>query len=329
MTKVVDPLAGSYYVENLTNELAQKAWALIEEIEAMGGMTTAVIEGLPKRLIETAATRRQAAVDRGDEVIVGVNKYRLENEDQIDVLTIDNAAVREAQIRRIERTRRQRDPKRVNAALAALGGTAASGKGNILAAAVEAARARATVGEISDALRRAFGDHSAVPEVIAEVYGSAFRDEPEYRTLASRIEYISVSLGRKPKLMVAKLGQDGHDRGAKVIASAFGDLGFDVIAGPLFQTPDEAAELAVASEVHVVGASSLAAGHKTLLPQLVDALKSKGAENIIVVCGGVVPRQDYDFLMNHGVAAVFGPGTHVVDAARAVVDLLEGKRRNL
>ncbi|MET2832968.1 methylmalonyl-CoA mutase [Mesorhizobium shangrilense] len=328
VTKVVDPLAGSYYVESLTAELADKAWALIEEIEAIGGMTKAVIDGLPKRLIETAATQRQAAIDLGDEVIVGVNTYRLENEAPIEVLEIDNAAVREAQIRRIERTKRQRDPKRVDAALAALGETAASGKGNILEAAVEAARARATVGEISDVLRRAFGDHAAVPEVITEVYGAAFQNEPEYQTLASRIKDVSVSLGRRPKLMVAKLGQDGHDRGAKVIASAFGDLGFDVVAGPLFQTPEEAASMAVASEVHVVGASSLAAGHKTLLPQLIEALKARGAENILVVCGGVVPRQDYQFLMDHGVAAVFGPGTHVVDAARAVIDLIEGKRRN-
>ncbi|RWI34086.1 methylmalonyl-CoA mutase [Mesorhizobium sp.] len=328
VTKVVDPLAGSYYVESLTNELAQKAWALIEEIDAMGGMTKAVIEGLPKRLIEAAATRRQAAIDRGDELIVGVNKHRLESEDQIEVLNIDNAAVCKAQIGRIEQTKRQRDPKRVGAALAALGEAAANGKGNILAAAVDAARARATVGEISDTLRRVFGDHAAVPEVISKIYGSAFQDEPEYKTLASRIENVSASLGRRPKLMVAKLGQDGHDRGAKVIASAFGDLGFDVVAGPLFQTPEEAAAMAVASEVHVVGASSLVAGHKTLLPQLIEALKAKGAENIIVVCGGVVPRQDYQFLMDHGVAAVFGPGTQVLEAARAVVDLLEGRRRN-
>ncbi|MES0094730.1 methylmalonyl-CoA mutase [Mesorhizobium sp. M0030] len=328
VTKVVDPLAGSYYVESLTAELAEKACALIEEIEAIGGMTKAVIDGLPKRLIETAATRRQAAIDLGDEVIVGANKYRLENEALIEVREINNATVREAQIRRLEQTKRQRDPKRVDAALAALGETAASGKGNILKAAVEAVRARATVGEISDTLRRMFGDHAAVPEVISKVYGAAFQNEPEYQTLASRIKDVSVSLGSRPKLMVAKLGQDGHDRGAKVIASAFGDLGFDVVAGPLFQTPEEAASMAVASEVHVVGASSLAAGHKTLLPQLIQALKARGGENIIVVCGGVVPRQDYQFLMDHGVAAVFGPGTHILDAARAVIDLIEGKRRN-
>ena len=328
VTKVVDPLAGSYYVEALTNDLAEKAWALIEEVEAMGGMTKAVASGLPKRLIEEAATRKQAAIDRGDEVIVGVNKYRLEQEDEIDILEIDNSAVRQAQVERIERTRRQRDPKRVEAALAALEQVARSGEGNILAAAVEASRARATVGEISDAMRRAFGDHAAVPEVVENVYGKAYDDEPEFRTLVSRLEQFAGSLGEKPRIMVAKLGQDGHDRGAKVIASAFGDIGFEVIAGPLFQTPDEAADTAIASKVHVVGMSSLAAGHKTLAPQLVAALKAKGAENIIVVVGGVIPRQDYQYLLDHGVAAVFGPGTNVLDAARAVLDLMEGKRRN-
>jgi len=329
VTKVVDPLAGSYYVESLTAGLAEKAWALIEEVEAMGGMTKAVIEGLPKRLIEEAATRRQAAIDRGDEVIVGVNKYRLENEDELDILDIDNRAVREAQIARIEKTRRQRDPKKWEETIAALKDVARSGKGNILEAAVEAARARATLGEISDALREAFGDHSAVPKVVRKVYGTAYEGEPEYENLVQRLEDFSKNLGETPKLLVAKLGQDGHDRGAKIIASAFGDIGFDVVAGPLFQTPDEAAELAVRSKVHVVGMSSLAAGHKTLAPQLVEALKAKGADNIIVVVGGVVPRQDYRFLLDHGVAAVFGPGTNVLDAARAVLDLLEGKRRNV
>jgi len=328
VTKVVDPLAGSYYVEALTKDLAEKAWALIEEVEAMGGMTKAVASGLPKRLIEEAATRKQAAIDRGDEVIVGVNKYRLEQEDEIDILEIDNSAVRQAQVERIERTRRQRDPKRVEVALAALEQVARTGEGNILAAAVEASRARATVGEISDAMRRAFGDHAAVPEVVENVYGQAYDDEPEFRTLVSRLEQFAGSLGEKPRIMVAKLGQDGHDRGAKVIASAFGDIGFDVIAGPLFQTPDEAADTAIASKVHVVGMSSLAAGHKTLAPQLVAALKAKDAENIIVVVGGVIPRQDYQYLLDHGVSAVFGPGTNVLDAARAVLDLMEGKRRN-
>ncbi|MET3791684.1 methylmalonyl-CoA mutase [Aquamicrobium terrae] len=329
VTKVVDPLAGSYYVESLTKELADAAWKLIEEVEAMGGMTKAVNEGLPKRLIEEAATRKQAAIDRGDEVIVGVNKYRLETEDEIDILDIDNKAVREAQIARIERTRRQRDPKRTEETLARLREVARSGKGNILEAAVEAARERATLGEISDAMRDAFGDHSAVPKVVREVYGPAYEGEPEYENLVDRLDQFSKALGASPRIMVAKLGQDGHDRGAKVIASAFGDLGFEVIAGPLFQTPDEAADLAVKSKVQVVGMSSLAAGHKTLAPQLVEALKARGADEVIVVVGGVVPRQDYKFLLDHGVAAVFGPGTNVLDAARAVLDLMEGKRRNI
>jgi methylmalonyl-CoA mutase len=329
VTKVVDPLAGSYYVESLTKDLADKAWTLIEEVEAMGGMTKAVNEGLPKRLIEEAATRKQAAIDRGDEVIVGVNKYRLEQEDQLDILDIDNKAVREAQIARIEKTRRQRDPKRWQETIEALRAVARSGKGNILAAAVDAARARATLGEISDALRNAFGDHAAVPKVVRDVYGPAYEGDPEYAMLVERIDQLKQTLKESPKIMVAKLGQDGHDRGAKVIASAFGDIGFDVVAGPLFQTPDEAADTAVKAKVHVVGMSSLAAGHKTLAPQLVAALKAKGAENVIVVAGGVIPRQDYQYLLDNGVAAVFGPGTNVLDAARAVLDLMEGKRRNM
>ncbi|WP_413818601.1 methylmalonyl-CoA mutase [Shinella sp.] len=324
VTKVVDPLAGSYYVESLTHELAEKAWALIEEVEAMGGMTKAVIEGLPKRLIEEAATRRQAAVDRGDEVIVGVNKYRLEDEQPIDILDIDNSAVRASQVKRLADIRRRRDGVAVAAALGALETVAKTGEGNLLEAAVAAARARATVGEISDAMRRAFGDHAAVPDVVGDIYGPAYGDDPEYRTLAGRI----AAHGARPKIMVAKLGQDGHDRGAKVIASAFGDLGFDALMGPLFQTPEEAADLAVGAKVQVVGISSLAAGHKTLAPALVAALRERGAENVVVVVGGVIPRQDYDFLLEHGVSAVFGPGTNVLDAANAVLDLVEGRIRN-
>ncbi|KKX26248.1 methylmalonyl-CoA mutase [Rhizobium sp. LC145] len=328
VTKVVDPLAGSYYVESLTNELAEKAWTLIKEVESLGGMTRAVAEGLPKRMIEEAATLRQARVDRGEEIIVGVNKYRLENEDELDILAIDNTAVRNAQIRRLEEVRRQRDPRQVEQTLDALAEVARTGKGNLLEAAVEAARARATVGEISDSMRKAFGDHSAVPEVVSDIYGPAYDDDPEYRTIVSRLSNYAKASG-KPKIMVAKLGQDGHDRGAKVIASAFGDIGFDVLAGPLFQTPEEAADLAIREKVQVVGMSSLAAGHRTLGPQLVEALKAKGAENIIVVVGGVIPRQDYDYLIEHGVAAVFGPGTNVLDAANKVLDLIEGKRRNI
>jgi len=328
VTKVVDPLAGSYYVESLTNELAEKAWALIEEIETLGGMTKAVNEGLPKRLIEEAATRRQAAVDKGDEVIVGVNRYRLDNEEPIDILEIDNSAVRSAQVTRLAETRRRRNSAAVAATLDHLAEVAKTGEGNLLATAVDAARARATVGEISDAMRSVFGDHAAMPEVIRDVYGEAYRNEPEFAALRTRMSGVSAMLGRTPKIMVAKLGQDGHDRGAKVISSAFGDIGFDVLAGPLFQTPEEAAALAIDNRVHVVGLSSLAAGHKTLAPQLIEALKAKGANDIVVIVGGVIPRQDYSFLMEHGVAAVFGPGTNVVDAANSVLDLLEGKRRN-
>ena len=329
ITKVVDPLAGSYYVESLTSDLAEKAWALIEEVEAMGGMTKAVAEGLPKRMIEEAATRRQAAVDRGEEVIVGVNKYRLETEDPLDILEIDNTAVRASQIRRLEQVRRQRDPARVTAALEALTAVARGGHdGNLLAAAVDAARERATVGEISDAMRAIFGDHTAKPVVVHDVYGAAYGDDPEYQNLGARIRDMASSLKIKPKLMVAKLGQDGHDRGAKIIASAFGDAGFEVVAGPLFQTPEEAADLAIAEQVHVIGASTMTAGHKTLLPQLVEALKAKGADHVIVVCGGVIPRQDYDYLMERGVSAVFGPGTNVLEAARAVLDLMDGRLRN-
>ncbi|KQV65325.1 methylmalonyl-CoA mutase [Rhizobium sp. Root1220] len=328
VTRVVDPLAGSYYVESLTKDLADKAWALIEEVEALGGMTKAVNAGLPKRLIEEAATRRQAAVDKGDEVIVGVNKHRLDDEQPIDILEIDNSAVRAAQIRRLEDTKRRRDAAVVGETLDRLAAAASSGTGNLLELAVGAARARATVGEISDAMRRVFGDHAATPEVIRDVYGEAYRDEPELAVLRTRMSDVSKALGQTPKIMVAKLGQDGHDRGAKVIASAFGDIGFDVLAGPLFQTPQEAADLAIASKVHVVGMSSLAAGHKTLAPQLIDALKANGAGDVIVVVGGVIPRQDYQFLTDHGVAAVFGPGTNVLEAANSVLDLLEGKRRN-
>lgn len=327
VTKVVDPLAGSYYVESLTKELADAAWALIEEVESLGGMTRAVADGLPKRLIEEAATRSQAAVDRREEVIVGVNKYRLETEDDIDILDIDNATVRLGQIKRLEDTKRRRDAKAVEASLQELTRIAKTGEGNLLAAAVDAARARATVGEISDAMRSVFGDHTAVPKVVSKVYGDSYHDDPEYQTLVGQLSDFATVLGESRRSWWL-LGQDGHDRGAKVISSAFGDIGFDVIAGPLFQTPEEAADLAVSHKVQVVGMSSLAAGHKTLAPQLVAALKAKGAENIIVVVGGVIPRQDYQFLLDHGVAAVFGPGTNVLEAARAVINLMQGRLRN-
>ncbi|MEO3428745.1 methylmalonyl-CoA mutase [Pelagibius sp. CAU 1746] len=328
VTKVVDPLAGSYYVESLTKDLADAAWSLIEEIEAMGGMTKAVNEGFPKRLIEEAATQRQAAVDRGEEVIVGVNKYRADTEDEVSILDIDNDAVRRAQVERLKDVRQRRDARRVETALVRLGDVARGQEGNILEAAVEACRARATVGEVSDTLRAVFGDHSATPVVVKGVYGAACEDDPEYANLIGRVGALTRGLGAKPRIMVAKIGQDGHDRGAKLIASGFGDVGFDVISGPLFQTPEEAAAMAVEGGVQVVGISSLAAGHKTLAPQLLEALKAHGGGDIIVVVGGIIPRQDYQFLTDRGVAAVFGPGTTILEAANAVLDLLQGRRRN-
>jgi methylmalonyl-CoA mutase len=328
VTDVVDPLAGSYYIERLTDDLAREAWLLMEEIETMGGMASAIATGWPKRLIEESATRKQAAIDRGDQVIVGVNRYRLEQEEPIDILEIDNSTVRASQIKRLAEIRSTRDPKKVEAALAGLACVAQTGEGNLLEAATEAARSRATVGEMSDAMRQAFGDHEAIPNVVSNVYGPAYGNDPEFTNLVSRVVEVSRAIGAQPKIMIAKLGQDGHDRGAKVIASAFGDIGFEVIAGPLFQTPVEAAVMAVRAGVHVLGISSLAAGHKTLVPQVIEELKRAGHNNIIIVCGGVVPRQDYDELFRKGVAAVFGPGTNVIDAARAILDLIEGRRRN-
>ena len=328
LTKVVDPLAGSYYIETLTKELVDKASALIDKIEAMGGMTKAVIEGLPKLLIEEAATARQAAVDKGEEIIVGVNKFRSDEEKKIDILEIDNTKVRAQQIARLDKIKQTRNSRKVTDTLKNLENIARSRNGNLLEAAVEAARARATVGEISDTMRKVFGDHSAKPVVVKNIYGKAFSNEPEYKTLKQRLSDITDTTDQRPRIMIAKLGQDGHDRGAKVIASAFGDMGFEIIAGPLFQTPEEAAEMAIENKVQLIGVSSLAAGHKTLLPQLVKALQNRNS-NIIVVCGGVVPRQDYEFLKENGVAAVFGPGTNVVEAASKILDLLQGKLRNI
>jgi methylmalonyl-CoA mutase len=328
ITDVVDPLAGSFYVERLTQDLADKAWALIEEMEALGGMTKAVASGLPKRLIEEAATRRQAMVDRGETVIVGVNKYRLENEAEHDTREVDNAAVRAGQIKRLADVRRRRDSADVAKALAALEEAARTGEGSLLGLAVDAARARATVGEMSDALRNVFGDHSATPKVVKDIYAQAYSGDPEYGLLTARLAAFTARTGTAPRLMVAKLGQDGHDRGANVIASAFADIGFEIISGPLFQTPQEAAAAAIEAKVQILGVSSLAAGHKTLLPQLIEALRSAGAGDVIVVCGGVIPRQDYQFLFDAGVAAVFGPGTNVLAAAREVMDLAEGRGRN-
>ncbi|WP_052245489.1 methylmalonyl-CoA mutase [Halocynthiibacter namhaensis] len=322
ITNVVDPLAGSYYVESLTSELADKAWALMEEVEEMGGMTKAVASGMPKLRIEESAARRQANIDRGDEVIVGVNKYRLDKEDAIDILDVDNVAVRVAQVARLANIRETRDVAAVEGALAALEVGASSGKGNLLELAVEAARARATVGEISTAMEKAFGRHRAEVKTLAGVYGAAYEGDEGFANIQKSVEAFASEEGRRPRMLVVKMGQDGHDRGAKVIATAFADIGFDVDVGPLFQTPEEAAQDAIDNDVHIVGISSQAAGHKTLAPKLIDALKEQGAEDIIVICGGVIPQQDYDYLYNAGVKAIFGPGTNIPDAAEDILKIL-------
>ena len=324
ITAVADPLAGSYYVESLTAELAEKAWALMEEVEAMGGMTAAVAAGWPKRQIEETAARRQAMVDRGEEVIVGVNKYRLAEEEELAIRVVDNHAVREAQIARLKAVRKARDGAACERALAALT-QAARGEGNLLAAAVEAARARATVGEISDAMEAAFGRHHAAVETISGVYAASYEGDAEFAAVQAEVAEVTRVLGRKPRMMVAKLGQDGHDRGAKVIGSAFADVGFDVLMGVLFQTPEEAAAEAAEKGVDVVGVSSQAAGHMTLAPELVRALKAEGS-SALVVCGGVIPAQDYNVLKQHGVRAIFGPGTNVLAAARDVLGLIRQHR---
>ena len=326
LTNVVDPMGGSYYVESLTKELCDKAWELIEEVEAMGGMTKAVEAGLPKLRIEEAAARKQARIDRGEEIIVGVNKYRLEKEDPVDILDIDNAQVREAQIERINQIRATRDEAACQAALEELTRVAREG-GNLLAAAVPCARARATVGEISDAMEKTFGRHRAEIRSISGVYGAAYDGDEDFAELQKRLAQFEEHEGRRPRMLVAKLGQDGHDRGAKVIATAFADVGFDIDVGPLFQTPEEAARDAVDNDVHIVGISSQAAGHKTLIPEIIAALKAKNADDVLVVCGGVIPAQDYDFLYEAGVAAIFGPGTSIPVAAREIIDLLEQRDR--
>jgi methylmalonyl-CoA mutase len=325
VTKVVDPLAGSYYVESLTNELIEQAWALIEEVEEMGGMTKAVESGLPKLRIEESAARRQAMIDKGDEVIVGVNKYRKDHEDPIDIRDIDNAAVRDSQIARLEKIRASRDEAACQAALAEVERRANEG-GNLLDAAVEAARARASVGEISMAMEKVFGRHRAEVKTLAGVYGSAYEGDEGFAAIQKDVEAFAEEEGRRPRMLVVKMGQDGHDRGAKVIATAFADIGFDVDVGPLFQTPEEAAQDAIDNDVHVVGISSQAAGHKTLAPKLIEALRAEGAGEIIVICGGVIPHQDYEFLQKAGVKAIFGPGTNIPSAARDILELIRAAR---
>jgi methylmalonyl-CoA mutase len=326
VTKVVDPLAGSYYVEKLTADLADEAWKIIEEVDEMGGMTKAVASGMPKLRIEEAAARRQAAVDRGDEVIVGVNKFRLDKEAPIDILDVDNVAVRESQVARLKDIRASRDAAACDAALLALEQAAASGQGNLLEIAIDAARARATVGEISMAMEKTFGRHRAEVKTLAGVYGAAYEGDEGFAAIQKSVEEFAVDEGRRPRMLVVKMGQDGHDRGAKVIATAFADIGFDVDVGPLFQTPEEAAQDAVDNDVHVVGISSQAAGHKTLAPKLVQALKDAGAEDIIVICGGVIPQQDYQFLYDAGVKAIFGPGTNIPNAAQDILQILRDSR---
>ena len=321
ITHVVDPLAGSYYVESLTAELAEKAWALMDEVEAVGGMTRAVASGMPKLRIEESAARRQAMIDRGDEVIVGVNRYQPEAAADIDFRTIDNAAVRDAQIVRLHALRRARDQAACDAALAELTRRARDG-GNVLDAAVDAVRARATVGEVSLAMETVFGRHKAGIQTLQGVYGAAWAGDPEYEAIREDVMAYALQQGRAPRMFVVKLGQDGHDRGAKVIASAFGDIGFDVGVGALFQTPEEAAADAIAAGAHVVGISSQAAGHMTLAPKLVQALRAQGADDMIVVCGGVIPPQDYNYLKQHGIRAIFGPGTNIPKAAREIMTLI-------
>jgi len=327
ITKVVDPLAGSYYVEKLTNDLASAARKLIDEVEEMGGMTRAVETGMPKLRIEESATQRQARIDRGEETIVGVNKYRQEEETPIDILDIDNAAVRESQIRRLEAVRSTRDEAACGKALLALTEAAGNKTGNLLALAVDAARARATVGEISDALEKVYGRHRAVTQGVSGVYGAVYADDEGFAALRRRVSDFEKTEGRRPRMLICKLGQDGHDRGAKVIATAFADIGFDVDIGPLFQTPDEAVREAIENDVHVIGISSQAAGHKTLVPQVIAGLEKEGADDIVVICGGVIPPQDEQTLLDGGVSAVFAPGTNILEAAEEVLDIIVKRRQ--
>jgi len=317
--RAVDPWGGSYLVEKLTADLAARAWTLIQEVEEAGGMASAIEHGIPQRRIEEAAARRQARIDSGEEIIVGVNRYRPDEEQPLDTLEVDNSAVRQAQIARLEKLRAERDGGVVDAALGALTRCAADGQGNLLELAVAAARARATVGEISDALEKEWGRHKAQPNTIRGVYGAAAASMPEYIEAREAADAFAGREGRRPRLLVAKMGQDGHDRGAKVIATAFADIGFDVDIGPLFQTPEETARQALENDVHVVGVSSQAAGHKTLVPRLIAELKQQGRPDIMVVVGGVIPARDYDFLTESGVAAIFGPGTVIPTAAIEVL----------
>jgi methylmalonyl-CoA mutase len=322
ITKAVDPWAGSYYVEKLTHEITHKAWALIQEVEELGGMAKAIETGLPKMRIEEASARKQARIDSGRDIIVGLNKYRLEKEDPIEILDVDNTAVRESQIRRLKELRAKRDESKVQDALAAITRCAETGKGNLLELSVEAARLRATLGEISDACEKVAGRYKAVIRSISGIYSSESMDDKNFNEARELCEKFAKLEGRQPRIMIAKMGQDGHDRGAKVVATGYADIGFDVDIGPLFQTPAEAAKQAVENDVHILGVSSLAAGHKTLVPQVIEELKKLGRDDIMVICGGVIPAQDYQQLYDHGVAAIFGPGTSVSLAGKQILEIL-------
>ena len=324
LTNVVDPLGGSFYVESLTDQLVQEAWKIITEIEDVGGMTKAVSKGLPKLDIEKAAAMKQARIDMGEETVVGVNKHRLVQEEEINILRIDNLAVRKIQIKKLEVLRKERDDDKCQAALKELT-NAAAGSDNLLEKSIVAARARATLGEISDAMEEVFGRHRAEIKSISGIYGAAYKGDKDYVNIQNKIEAFAEKVGRRPRILVAKMGQDGHDRGAKIIATAFADIGFDVDVGPLFQTPAETAREAIENDVHIIGVSSQAAGHKTLIPSLINALRVEGADDILVVAGGVIPTHDYDELYKAGVSAIFGPGTNIPDAASKVIDVLEEK----
>ena len=322
ISQVVDPWGGSYMMEQLTHDMAGKARELMREIDELGGMAKAIESGLPKLRIEEAAAKKQARIDRGEDVIVGVNKFQIDEQDAVDILEIDNEQVRESQLARLASIRSSRNEESVNAALKALTAAAESGSGNLLELAIEATRSRATVGEISDALEVVYGRFVAHAQTVSGVYGAAYAEDANWEGISMDIDAFVERHGRRPRMLVAKMGQDGHDRGAKVVATAFADVGFDVDLSPMFSTPEEVARQAIENDVHVVGASSLAAGHKTLVPQLIEALKAEGADDIIVIAGGVIPQQDYAFLEEHGVALIFGPGTPIPDAARKVLDAI-------
>ena len=327
LTSVVDPWAGSYMMESLTQEMADKAWAIIEEVQAQGGMTQAVASGWAKLKIEASAAEKQARIDSGQDVIVGVNKYKLAKQDSIEVREVDNHKVRDEQISRLAEVRALRDAAAVEAALQALTDAAHSGQGNLLALAIDAMRCRATVGEVSDALERVYGRHRADIQKVSGVYAAAYDSAEGWQKLQDEIAAFGEDFGRRPRVLIAKLGQDGHDRGAKVVATAFADLGYDVDIGPLFQTPDECARQAIENDVHAIGVSTLAAGHKTLVPAIIAALKEQGADDIIVFVGGVVPQQDYDFLYAAGVKGIYGPGTPIPVSAKDVLETIRAQQK--